>query len=284
MSVVLALAGAIFYGLADFLGGLASRRTSPWSVALVTTVAGTAVVLVVAALTAGEPTRVDLWWGLLAGVGNGVGTAYLYRGLASGRMGVVGPVSAVGSVLVPVTAGLVGGERPGVVVWTGVVLALPGLWLVSREPGAGSAADGRDPAGGLAEGLADGLVAGLGFGTLFAALGQIPDTAGLWPLALSQAVAAPVVVSVAVALGVSWVPRARAALVGVACGVLVVAATGSFLLAAQRGDLSVAAVLASLYPAFTVLLAASVLRERIYRTQAVGLLLCGVAVALVASG
>ncbi len=280
MSVLLALAGAIFYGLSDFLGGLASRRTSPWSVALVAAASGAVLVLLAVLVTTGEPTATDLLWGLLAGVGNGVGTAFLYRGLSSGRMGVVGPVSAVGAVLVPVAAGLAGGERPGAVVWTGIVIALPGLWLVSREPGT----DTSPRAPGLADGLADGLLAGLGFGTLFAALGQVPESAGLWPLALNQVVAALMVVAVAVSLRVPWVPRERAALVGLACGVLGVAATGAFLLASQRGDLSVAAVLASLYPAFTVLLAASVLRERIYRGQAVGLLLCGTAVALVAAG
>ena len=128
------------------------------------------------------------------------------------------------------------------------------------------------------------MVAGLGFGTLFAALGQVPDTAGLLPLALNQAVAAVLVVAVAVTLRQPWVPRERAAGVGVLCGALGAAATGAFLLAAQQGALSVAAVLTSLYPAFTVLLAASVLRERIYRGQAAGLVLCAAAVAMVAGG
>lgn len=276
MSVLLALSGALFYGLSDFLGGLGSRRTSPWSVALVASLAGTVCLLVASLFVDGSAEAPHLLWGLLAGVGNGFGTAFLYRGLGRGRMGVVAPVSAVGATVVPVVAGLVGGERPGVPVWVGILLALPGIWLVASEPDLAVA-----PASG---GVADGVLAGLGFGTLFAALGQVPESAGLLPLALNQVVAAAVVVGVALALRVAWLPRERAALAGLACGVLAAAATGAFLLATQRGALTVSAVLASLYPAFTILLAASVLRERIHRAQALGLALCGAAVVLVAAG
>jgi drug/metabolite transporter (DMT)-like permease len=278
VSVLLALVGAVCYGLSDFVGGLASRRTSPWAVALVSSVTGAAIVLVVALLVEGSPDAAALGWGALAGLGNGFGTAFLYRGLSSGRMGVVAPISAVGAAVVPVVAGLLGGERPGAVVWLGIAAAMPGIWFVSREP---DLAD-RPVRGGV--GVGDGILAGLGFGLLFAALGQVPDTAGLLPLALNQAVAAGVVVAVALTLRVPWLPRERTALAGVGCGALAAAATGAFLLATQRGDLTVTAVLASLYPAFTILLAASVLREPIHRAQAVGLALCGVAVALVATG
>ncbi len=153
-------------------------------------------------------------------------------------------------------------------------MALPGIWFVSQEP---DLADG--PARG---GVGDGVLAGLGFGTLFAALGQIPESAGLLPLAFNQLVAGAVIVAVALALRVDWVPRERAALVGLWCGALAAAATGAFLIATQHGELTITAVLASLYPAFTILLAASVLRERIHPTQGVGLALCGLAVVLVA--
>jgi drug/metabolite transporter (DMT)-like permease len=276
MSVALALCGAVFYGLSDFLGGLASRRTSPWAVAMVAAFAAAGLVLVAAPFVDGAPDATSLWWALLAGVGNGFGTAFLYRGLSSGRMGVVAPISAVGAAVVPVAAGLLGGERPGAVVWLGIATALPGIWLVSREPAVSeSLATG---------GVADGVLAGLGFGTLFAALGQIPESAGLLPLAFNQVVAGLVIVGVATVLRVGWVPRERPALVGLFCGVLAAFATGAFLVATQQGDLTVTAVLASLYPAFTILLAASLLRERIHRAQGLGLALCAVAVALVAAG
>ena len=127
-------------------------------------------------------------------------------------------------------------------------------------------------------------MAGLGFGSLFAALAQIPDAAGFLPLALNQLVAAAVVVLAATLLRAGWVPRSRSAAAGAATGALGALATGAFLLASQQGLLTVTSVLASLYPAVTVVLAATVLREHVHRTQAVGLVLCGVAVAFVAAG
>ncbi len=112
----------------------------------------------------------------------------------------------------------------------------------------------------------------------------MPEEAGLLPLALNQLVGAAVIIAVALALRVPWVPREKPAAYGVVCGALGAAATVAFLLATQSGALTVAAVLASLYPAVTILLAAVVLKEPVHRVQGVGLALCGVAVALVAAG
>jgi drug/metabolite transporter (DMT)-like permease len=276
VTVLLALAGAVLYGLSDFIGGLYSRRTSAWSVAFVAALAGALFVSAAAVFDDGDPSRADLLWGTAAGFGTGVGTAFLYRGLASGRMGVVAPISAVGAVVVPVAAGLLGGERPAGLVWLGILVAVPGIWLVSREPDLATS-----PASG---GVLDGTLAGLGFGSLFAALGQIPDSAGLLPLALNQLVGAAVIVALALATRAAWLPRDRPALIGILCGALGVAATIAFLVATHHGDLSVSAVLTSLYPAFTIILAATVLKEHIHKAQAVGLVLCAAAVALVAGG
>jgi drug/metabolite transporter (DMT)-like permease len=276
VTVLLALSGAVFYGLSDFVGGIASRRTSAWSVALTAALSGAVFVLVGGLALDGDPTRQDLAWGVLAGVGNGFGTAFLYRGLSSGRMGVVAPISAVGAALVPVAVGLVGGERPAGLVWLGIAAAFPGIWCVSQDPAADSP--------GARGGVVDGVLAGLGFGVLFASLGQVREEAGLLPLALNQLVGAVVIIAVAVALRVPWLPRERPAAYGVVCGALGAAATVAFLLATQAGALTVAAVLASLYPAVTILLAAVVLKEPVHRVQGVGLALCGVAVALVAAG
>jgi len=277
VTLVLSLFAAAAYGLSDFNGGIFSRRAGAWAVSLVAQLGGTALVLSVALVRGGAPTATDLGWALLAGVANGFGTAFLYRGLSSGRMGVVAPVSGVGAVLVPVVVGLVTGERPAALVWVGVVLALPAIWLVSREP-----VDG--PPGGAGTGLVDGVLAGLGFGTLFAALAQVREEAGFFPLALNQLVAGGAIIVVAVVLRESWVPRSRYAAGGLVSGALAALATGLFQVATQHGYLTVAAVITSLYPAFTVLLAATVLRERVHRTQAYGLALCAGAVVLVAAG
>ena len=277
MTLLLSLFAAASYGLGDFNGGIFSRRGGAWAVSLVAQLGGTAMVLVVALVDGGSPTSADLTWAVVAGVANGFGTAFLYRGLASGRMGVVAPVSGVGAVLVPVLVGLGAGERPGALVWVGVLLALPAIWLVSREPVQG-------PTVGAGSGLTDGILAGLGFGALFAALAQIDEQAGFFPLALNQLIAGFAIIVVAMTLRESWVPRNRYALGGLISGGLGALATGLFQVATQHGYLSVAAVITSLYPAFTVLLAALVLREPIHRTQAYGLALCAGAVVLVAAG
>ncbi|HCB04051.1 MAG TPA: EamA family transporter [Nocardioides bacterium] len=279
MTVLLSLMAAAAYGLSDFNGGWFAKRGGPWAVSLLAQVSATVVVLLVALVDGGDPTRSDLLWAVVAGVGNGFGTAFLYRGLASGRMGVVAPVSGVGAVVVPVAAGVLTGERPGALVWTGVLLALPAIWLVSREPT--TAVDGAPPRG---SGVLDGILAGLGFGALFAALAQIPEEAGFLPLAVSVAVASATIILVAIVLRQDWVPRSGWAFGGAISGVLGALATGLFQVASYHGYLSVAAVITSLYPAFTVLLAALVLRERVHAAQGVGLAMCATAVALVAAG
>lgn len=278
MGILLALGAAAAYGISDFVGGVASRRTSAWPVAFLAGIGGLLGSAVLAVVVTGEPTRSDLLWGALAGLGSGFGSAFLYRGFATGRMGVVAPVSAVGAAVLPVVVGFALGERPAALVWIGLVLALPAIWLVAQAP-----SDSTAPAG-LAEGLLDGVLAGAGFGLLFIAIGQVPEDAGYWPLAIAQAVGAVAIVLVALAMRVSWRPTRVSEGWGLAAGLLASAAQFLFLLSTQSGLLTVAAVLTSLYPAFTILLAAVVLKETIFRHQAVGLALAGVSVALVAAG
>jgi len=278
MAIVLAIISALAYGLSDFIGGILSRRTSAWSVAVVGCSVAAVSTAMVALFVTGEPTGADFAWASLAGVGSGAGAGFLYRGFAAGRLGVVAPVSAVGAALVPLVVGVASGERPSALAWLGIVAALPGIWLVSREP----SSEGGDRR--TAAGVIDGLLAGAGFGMLFAALGQIPDTAGLWPLALTQVVSVPAVALMAGLMREPWVPRHRSVLPAAWCGLLSTVATSTFLLATQRGYLTVSGVLASLYPAFTILLAAVFLKEHIHRAQGIGLVLCGLAVGLVAAG
>lgn len=277
IAVLLALLGAASYGVSDFIGGIVGKRASPWAVAAAGGLGGAAASTVLALVHPGDPATADFAWAAAAGVGNGIGTAFLYRGLSSGRMGVVAPVSGVLAVVIPVVVAVTTGERPGPVVWLGIIAAVPAIWLVAREPATGAP---TEPSG---SGARDGLLAGLGFGVLFACLGQIPDRAGFWPLVANQLVG---VVMIAVAAGLTraiWWPRG-AAWGGAGAGVLGGTATAAFVLATQHGLLSVSAVLTSLYPAFTVLLATLVLHERIHRVQAWGLALCGAAVVLVALG
>lgn len=277
MAVVLSLISALAYGVSDFLGGLFAKRSGPWQVATVGQSSSTVCTVVVAALLGGTVLTGDWVWGAIGGVGSGIGTAFLYRGLSTGRMSVVAPLSAVVCALLPVAVGLLSGERPTALALTGVVVAFPAIALVSRV-----VEDDVEAAAAHRGGVLDGLLAGVGFGLMFAALGQVREEAGLWPLALAQAASALTVVLLAVALRQAWVPRDRLAWRAVAMGPLGATATGAFLLATHEGLLTVVSVISSLYPATTVLLATIVLRERIERWQAVGLALAAAAVTLVA--
>lgn len=277
MSILLSLAAAFSYGLADFIGGSTAKKSGPWSVAFTAQLTAAFLVAVIALSTGGDPSTADVLWGLAAGVGNGLGTAFLYRGLAHGRMGVVAPVSGVGTALVPVIVGVALGERPSSLVWIGILCAIPAIWLVASEPGDAPAAQGSS-------GVMDGVLAGIGFGSLFVCLSQIHEGAGFLPLAANQLVAGLAIVAVAVSVGESFRPTRPGLPGGVVAGVLGVSATLAFLIASQGAYLSVTAVITALFPAFTVILAASILHEHIHRAQAIGLGLCGVAVSLVALG
>ena len=277
LGIVLALASAVAYGASDFIGGLGSRAHSVWPVVVVGQSAGALVMLVAGVALPGNPIAADFAWAVLAGIGSATGSIFLYRGLARGRMGLVAPISAVGAAVLPLLAGVAFGERPGVLVWVGMLAALPGIWLVSRNPASDSLEDTRGA-------LLDGVVAGAGFGVLFVALAQISGGAGLLPLAVNQLVGAVLTIATAAGLRQAWRPSAGVLGWGSAAGVLGALGTLLFLLATGATSLAVAAVLTSLYPAVTVLLAAGLLRERVTLGQRVGIGICTLAVAAMALG
>jgi drug/metabolite transporter (DMT)-like permease len=276
MVVAFALCSALAYGMSDFAGGSLARRASVWAVSATSQATAAVIAISLAAVSSGDARAGYLGWGVAAGCAGAAGTVLIHRGLAAGRMTIVAPVSAVTAAAVPVVAGLGGGERPGALPLGAVLLALPAVWFVSG--GAGARGWSRAEA-------SDGLAAGLAFGVQFTALGQVPESAGLTPLALSQVVAVLAIVgaSTAVAAG-AWWPRTAPAWLGAVAGVLGGLATVLFQLAAQRGLLTIAGVLTALYPAVTVALAAVALRERISLPQGVGLALAAATVTLVAAG
>ncbi|HYN95304.1 MAG TPA: EamA family transporter [Pilimelia sp.] len=278
LAIALSLAAALTYGVIDFVGGFASRTVTPWAIAVTGQVGGGLAMLVVAFASAGSVTAEHLGWAALAGAGSAAGTVYLYRGLASGRSTLVAPLSAVGAAAVPVFAAVVGGDRPPVLVWAGILVALPGIWLVAMS-GGGELREGTDLAA-----IRDGALSGLGFGVLFTAVGQIPASAGFLPLAVQNGAAGVVTVAAAGALRQSWVPSTGRAWIGLPLGVLGAAGTAVFMTATQAGSLSITGVVVSLYPVFTIALSILLLRERLGRPQGLGVLLCGVSVALIAAG
>ncbi|TFV80834.1 DMT family transporter [Microbacterium sp. dk485] len=276
LGILLGLASAVAYGASDFVGGLGSRRYTTWQVVLVGQTAGAVVMAAAGALLPGSPVPTDFAWAVVAGVGSAAGSIFLYRGLARGRMGLVAPISALGAAILPVLAGAVLGERPGWLAWAGMIVALPGIWLVARDASAQPSA--------MRGALVDGTLAGVGFGVLFVALAQISDDAGLAPLALNQLTGAVLTVVTAATLRQVWRPAVGVLGWGSAAGVLGASGTLAFFIASGTTGLGIAGVLASLYPAVTVLLAAGFLRERVARSQRVGIVVCILAVAAMAFG
>ena len=271
--LILALGAAACYGVSDFVGGVLSRRAHYSVVGLAGQVVSAAGAVGAAFLLhSPAPDSRALLFGAAAGVGSGVGTLALYRGLSRGRMNVAGPLSAVGAAGIPVLVALAIGQSLSTAAVVGIVFAIPGIWLVASESGP----KGRG-------GVGEGLMAGAGFGVLFLCLDQAGDAAGLWPVATSQVVSVLVLGVVVVAGRESRASR-RPPLAAVWTGLLGAAATILYFHAAHRGGAAVAAVITSLYPAFTVALAALVVRERTSLVHGAGLVLCAVSVGVFVAG
>lgn len=278
VSVALALLSAVGYGCSDFLAGV-SARTAPFTqVTLVVQAVGLVVVALSLIVTGGVFSPAAVGWGGLSGLGAGIGTLALYRGLAAGQMSVAAPLSGVGAVVIPVVAGLVTGERPSALTLAGVVVALPAVSLIARSEPARAAAT---------QGVIDGLVAGVGFGMLFLALAQAPADAGVWPATASLLGATLTVATYLCAAGRTsgWRAIDRRSYAGmIAAGLFGAAGPVCYLLATRHGLLVVAAVLAALYPGVTVGLARIVLNEHSRRVQVLGLILAAIAVIAITIG
>lgn len=278
MAALLALASALFYGVADFAGGLLSRRADPTVVALVGQVGAFVLTMAVAPLVpaTGLHTQ-DLVWGALSGAGTGVGMAFLYRGLSRGNMSVVVPLVAVGGTAIPVLIGVAAlGDRPSSLAWLGIGLAIPALWFISIAKNA----DGQA----RASGVVDALLSSLGIALQYIALAQAGADAGLWPIVAGRAAAAVVILPL-----VRQSPRPRRLSpeilgLAVATGGIAALALTCYMLAAQLQLVTIAVVLSSLYPVIPVLLGITLLHEKLTPRQLIGLVAAGIAVSLITVG
>jgi drug/metabolite transporter (DMT)-like permease len=287
VAVFLGLLASVAYGVADFVGGVVSRRNHVFTVLLWGQFIGMAWVLpALPFLAGGSPTAPALLFGAGAGVGGAFGAAALFRGLARGRMSVVAPVTAVLAASLPVLFGLLTGERPTPLSLLGVAVALGAIALVSTvpEPGGEHGRGAVLRARLVAEGLPEAVAAGLCFALYFVLISLVPEDSGLWPILgvriSSMAIAGGIVLGMGV--HVRPVPGTTGAvLLG---GFVGTAADYVFLLASRLGLLSVVAVLTSLYPVTTVVLARTVLKERMGRVQLAGLVLAGIGVVLITAG
>lgn len=278
-----ALASAAVYGAADFLGGLASRRAGAIAIVIVSQFAGLISLLVVLPLLpAASPASGDWIWGAAAGVAGGAGVALLYRALAITSMAIAAPITAVCAVIVPVAVSMAFGERPGTGPLSGIALALASIVLVSQQRAESAATVAQGVSSALpSSGIVTALASGVAIGLFFLAVAEMRQEAGLWPLVAARGVSVTLFAAMAAATGRSLRMPATVTAIAVAGGVLDMLANVLYLVASRYGPLSIVVTLTSLYPAGTVLLARTVLGERLSALQVVGVICALAAIMLI---
>jgi drug/metabolite transporter (DMT)-like permease len=291
MVTIFALAAALLYGSADFLGGVATRHARVLAVLPLSASAG-AVIVIVAALVSGQHFHVaGLAWGVASGAVGGVGLIIFYAGLAAGPMSVVAPVSALMATVLPVGFALADGERLNGLEFAGAALCLVAIVMVSsaaaedapakRQAGIRGWLAGTDFHG---RAVAYGLAAGISFGLFFLFIRNAGESGPVWPVAAARVAGLAVILIAALATRTKPVlarASTRLLLATVGSGVLDASANIFYVIATRHGLFGLAVVLTSLYPGVTVLLARFALGERMRLTQRAGLLLAGIGVVLV---
>jgi drug/metabolite transporter (DMT)-like permease len=275
MSAGLALGGAALWGAGDFNGGIGSKGSNAFGVVVVAHGTGLLCMLALALVT-GEPipSTTTLLWGIAAGVGGGLGLVSLYRALAIGQMGINAPVAAVITGTLPVLFGIWTEGPPKLIQVVGFGIALVAIWLIALPSGE----IGRPRGLGLA------ICAGLGFGVYLICSKLAATQSVYWPLAAARAASAIEMLLIASIRRQAWKPARKLLPYMIAAGVFDSTGNLLFVYAVRIGRLDVATVLSSLYPATTVLLAWFILKERVSKMQALGMVAAIVAVPLIAAG
>ncbi len=278
LSVVLAALSGLVWGVGDFAGGKASQQANSLPVTLVSKINCLPFLAVFLVALFVPVVPASLPWGAAGGACGVLGLVLFYRAMSGGAMTVVAPVAAVTSAVLPVIAGLIAGERPGLVRLLGIGCALVAIALVSLAPSPPGPERLVTP-----RLLAQAALSGSAFGLFFICLDRAGTygNPGLWPILASQlAGIAAVGLLVAIRRPGGW-PRGRALAWTLVAGPFDITANALYLVSTRLGDLSVVAPLAALYPVSTVVLAMLIDRERLRPVQALGLALAVVALVLV---
>lgn len=274
MEVVLGGLSSLLYGFADFLGGEGAKRAPAAAVVLWAGVLSFPLILTVALIVGGDSDSTDYLLGAAAGMAGAVGLVSLFAGLGRGQAAAVAPTAAAVAAILPVIVAVIGGERPSVLAWVGVTVAIPAIVLSAWV---------ADPGESLRGSVGYGLVAGLGFGGFTSLIGFTSPDSNLLPLISSRA-STMAVVLILTAFGVwklvGFGSSPRLLVAGNA--ILDVSGNVALLLAVRAGSLALAAVAASFYPAVTVLLARLVNGEHLRGRQIAGILLTVIAMSAIA--
>jgi drug/metabolite transporter (DMT)-like permease len=285
MAIALAFVSAVLYGVSDYVGGRASRRSPATAVALMAELVVFGLCVVIVPLIESDgPTSRAIWWGFAAGVTTSIGVVGLYVALARGNMTVVAPVTGLVAAIVPVAVGIASGERPSPLAVAGIVTAVIAVALIGGIAGM-FAGDGTKPAVDAGT-IAIALGVGLSFGLLFVSLDRSGDDAGQWPLLFARFTALPILVLTAlVQFRNKWPAFGRQLVVpAAAVGVLIAGSNASYLISTREGLLSLVAVVVAMYPASTIVLASIIDGERATRSQVAGMVLAAGALAMITTG
>ena len=279
IAIVLGLAASLSWGVADFIGGLQSRRMPVVAVVLGSQLSGLALVAVIVAIRGEAPPAGDwVLYAALSSIGGIVGLTAFYRALSIGAMGVVAPLSSTAAII-PVVVGIATGDRPSAVQGAGVALAVAGVALASRE-----ASEEARESRAVSRGAGLALVSAVGFGSFFLAMDRASDADVLWAVCVNRAVSVSLLglalVAIRPKVGLRPADMRTLAIVGT----LDIAANVFFAIASTKGLVSIVAVLSSLYPVTTVVLARVVLRERLHAVQRIGAAVALAGVALISGG
>jgi drug/metabolite transporter (DMT)-like permease len=274
---LLALSGAVLWGVGDFLGGLASRRLAVVAVLAISQAVGLAgVALWVWIASDPFPGLSEILPAAAAGVAGLIGLGALYRGLAVGAMGIVAPISAA-SPVVPLVVDAGRGLTPTVLQLLGIVLVLVGIVTLSREP---RGVETRRIAAGA--GLA--VVAALGFGGFIVGLDAGSDESAPWAVVAARSASVAFALAAAALTSASLRPPVRFMPALVAVGAFDTGANVCVAFATTKGSAGIVAVLSALYPIVTVVLARLVLAERLSAARRIGGVTALAGAAVVASG
>lgn len=265
LTLLLSCGTALGFGISDFIGGNASRTERPVRVAAFSHVAGLIGMLAAALLwRATAISASDIGWGAAAGVSGGIGIFSLYAALRAGRMGVVAPITAAIGASLPVLYGTLVGERLAPLGTAGLAVVFVAILLVSIPR-----AEGHEPLSRAALGFS--VLAGVFFSGSFILLSNTTAASGLWPAVALRVVSVTVLGTGSLLTTRGLVPARPVLPAVIAAGLIETTATVFMLLAVQSGPIAVAAVVGSLYPAVTALLARVTIKEHLARHQIVGL-------------
>jgi drug/metabolite transporter (DMT)-like permease len=273
LGILFAITSALVWGSGDFSGGLAARKSSQYQVLMLAALSGIVVLLVCAALW-GEhiPARMSIIWATMAGLTGALGMAALYRALSMGFVASVAPTSAVICAIIPVLFAAFTEGLPKITQLGGFALAFLGIWLVSQSPSAGQNI--------FREGMLLAFLSGIGFGGFFVFIAQVEAGQVFAPLVVSRTITLCIALLM-LRLKRIPLPSLSSNPVAVLAGLLDTGGNIFYLLATQYTRLDIAAVLSSLYPAGTVVLATVILKEKVAIAQWTGAGLCLLAVALI---